>query len=265
MNLAKAALLFTVVTGAGWAQGAGKIPADLRFEVASLKPTVGKQPTYGIRPAPGGQRYEAWNCPIEVMIQAAYRVKPEQIVGGPDWLRTDPYDMEAKAENRSSAEQLHVMLMNLLVDRLALKFHRESRDMRRYTLTVDPGGPRLSSHPGANAGELWIDQTSEKALHIKLTGTASPMDYLAYRLSLLMDRPVVDRTSLDGGYDFTLEYTRDLPLGFPPGAKINGEEPDTSGPTVFQALKQQLGLELKADKGPVEIIVIDSAERPSGN
>ena len=247
------------------AQSPGKIADTLQFEVASLKPTAAQRPDYGIRPAPGGQRYEAWNCPIQVMIQAAYRVKPEQIVGGPGWLRTDPYDMEAKAEKPSSADELHIMLMNLLVDRLALKFHRESRDMRRYSLTVDQGGPKLTPHPGANAGELWIDQSVEKTLHMKLKGTASPMDYLAYRLSLLMDLPVVDRTRLEGGYDFTLEYTRELPVGFPPGAKLNGEEPDTSGPTIFQAVKQQLGLELNADKGPVEVIVIDSAQRPAAN
>jgi uncharacterized protein (TIGR03435 family) len=157
------------------------------------------------------------------------------------------------------------MLINLLVDRLALRFHREFRDMRRYSLTVEQGGPKLTPHPAANAGELWIDQTTEKTLRVKLKGTASPMDYFAYRLSLLMDLPVVDRTRLDGAYDFTLEYTRQLPVGFPPGALLNGEEPDTSGPTVFQAVKQQLGLELKADKGPVEVIVIDSAERPAAN
>ena len=80
-----------------------------------------------------------------------------------------------------------------------------------------------------------------------------------------MDRPVVDLTNLHGGYDFNLEFTRELPPGFPPGGKINGEEPDTSGSTVFAALKQKLGLDLKAQKGPVEVIVIDSADRPTEN
>ncbi len=80
-----------------------------------------------------------------------------------------------------------------------------------------------------------------------------------------LDTEVVDLTSLQGGYDFTLEYTRELPLGFPDGGKVNGEDPDTSGPTVFAAVKQQLGLELKAQKGPVEVIVIDHAEKPSAN
>jgi uncharacterized protein (TIGR03435 family) len=80
-----------------------------------------------------------------------------------------------------------------------------------------------------------------------------------------MDRPVVDLTNLHGGFDFNLEYTRELPPGFPDNGKINGEDPDTSGPTVFDAVKKQLGLELKAQKGPVEVIVIDRAEKPTAN
>ena len=86
------------------AQTPARMPTDLRFEVASLKPSSGQRPGYGIRPAPGGQRYEAWNCPIKVMIEAAYRVKPEQIVGGPGWLDSDRYDMEAKVGKPSSLD-----------------------------------------------------------------------------------------------------------------------------------------------------------------
>lgn len=258
-------LIYPLLAVSLLAQTQAGIPSDLRFEVASLKPSSGQRQDFGIRPAPGGQRYEAWNCPIRVMIEAAYRVKPEQIVGGPGWLDSDRYDMEAKAEKPSTSDQLHVMLINMLVDRLHLKFHREQKDMRRYVLTVAEDGPRLTPHPGANAGDLFIDQTVEKFLHIKLVGTAAPMDYLAFRLSLLMDLPVVDLTNLHGGYDFTLRYTQDLPPGFPQGAKINGEDPDTSGPNVFAALKQQLGLKLASDKGPVEVIVIDHVEKPTVN
>lgn len=258
-------VVYASLAGPILAQTPSRIPPDLRFEVASLKPSAGQRPGYGIRPAPGGQRYEAWNCPIKVMIEAAYRVKPEQIIGGPGWLDSDRYDMEAKAEKPSSADELHVMLVNMLVDRLRLKFHHERREMRRYALTVDKSGTKLTPHPNANAGDLFIDQTVEKILHIKLKATAAPMDYLAFRLSLLMDLPVVDLTGLQDGYDFTLEYTHDLPPGVPEGTKINGEELDTSGPTIFEAVKQQLGLELTAQKGPVEVIVIDNVERPTGN
>jgi bla regulator protein blaR1 len=153
----------------------------------------------------------------------------------------------------------------MLVDRMQLKFHHEKKEMARYALTVDKGGSKLTPHEAANAGEPWVDQTTEKFLHLKLKATSAPMDYFAFRLSQLLDRPVVDLTELKGGYDFTLTYTRELPAGFPEGAKINGEDPDTSGPTLFEALKRQLGLELKPQKGPVDVIVIDHAEKPTAN
>ncbi len=123
------------------AQAPVGIPPDLRFEVASLKPSTGKEEGGGIRPTPGGQRYVALNCPIKLMIQAAYRIKADQIVGGPGWLHTDRFDMAAKAEKPSSADELHVMLMNLLADRLQLKFHHEKRGCKctpsRCTRTED--------------------------------------------------------------------------------------------------------------------------------
>jgi uncharacterized protein (TIGR03435 family) len=199
------------------------------------------------------------------MIQVAYRVKAEQIVGGPGWLDTERFDMEAKAEKPSSADELHVMLMNMLVDRLQLKFHQEKREMQIYALTVDKDGPKLTPHDATNGGDAWIDQTEAPFLHIRLNATYAPVDYFAFRLSQLMDRPVADLTKLHGGYDFSLEYTRELPYGFPEGGKINGQEPDTSGPTIFAAVKQQLGLELRAQKGPVDVIVIDHADMPTGN
>jgi uncharacterized protein (TIGR03435 family) len=242
-----------------------RISPDLRFEVASLKPSTGHEQGGGIRPAPGGQRYVAVNCPIKLMIQVAYRVKAEQIVGGPGWLDTDRFDMEAKAERPSSADELHVMLINMLADRLQLKSHPEKREMQMYALTVSKDGPKLTPHEAANGGDTWIDETEAPFLHVRMKATYAPMDYFAFRLSQLMDRPVVDLTKLHGGYDFDLEYTRELPPGFPVGGKINGEEPDTSGPTIFAAVKQYLGLELRAQRGPVEVIVIDRAERPTGN
>jgi uncharacterized protein (TIGR03435 family) len=173
--------------------------------------------------------------------------------------------MEAKADKPSTLDELHVMLMNMLTERLQLKFHQEKRDMRMYALTVDKGGSKLTAHQAADAGENWIDLNFDQFVHVKAKATASTLSYFAFRLSLVMDRPVVDLTGLPGGYDFNLVYTRDPPPGFPVGGKLNGEELDTSGPTVFAAVKQQLGLELKAQKGPVDVIVIDQAERPTPN
>jgi uncharacterized protein (TIGR03435 family) len=99
-----------------------------------------------------------------------------------------------------------------------------------------------------------------------MQGINARMDFLAFRLSNEeLDRPVVDMTGLEGTYDFEVNYTHQLPLNFPEGGKFNGQEPDTSGPSIFVALKEQLGLELKAEKGPVDVIVIDHAERPTEN
>ena len=247
------------------AQAPKAIPPDLRFDVDSLKLSLPGGRGGGIRPAEGGLRYIANNCSIKTMITVAYRVKPDQIVGGPAWLDTELYDMEAKAEKPSNADELHVMLMNMLVDRLQLKFHHDKKEMKMYALTVDKDGQKLTPHDPQNPHDQWIDQVNEKFLHLKLHATSVPMEYVAFRLATLMDLPVVDLTGLKGNYDFDLTYTRDLPVGFPEGAKINGEDPDTSGPNIFQALKQQLGLELKSQKGPVELIVIDHVDKPSAN
>jgi uncharacterized protein (TIGR03435 family) len=238
---------------------------DPRFEVVSLKPSTGERSGAGIRPTPGGERYVAVNCPLRLMIQVAWRIKAEQIVNGPEWLASDRFDLEAKAGKPSSTDELHVMLMNMLADRLHLRFHYESKEMPIYALLLDKAGPKLTAHAASNAGEVWIDQTEEKALHVKMKATSAPMNYFAFRLGLGMDRPVIDLTGLTGAYDFALEYTRQLPPDFPPGARLNGEEPDTSGPTVYVALKQQLGLALRPQKGLADVLVIDHVERPSEN
>lgn len=137
--------------------------------------------------------------------------------------------------------------------------------MRRYTLAVDKDGTKLTPHQAESASDSRIEVTREKLLHLKFAATAEPMEYIAFEFGQLLDRPVVDMTGLKGGFDFSLAYTMDLPPGFPEGGKINGEEPDTSGPTIFQAVKQQLGLELKPDRGPVPVIVIDHIEKPTAN
>jgi uncharacterized protein (TIGR03435 family) len=198
------------------------------------------------------------------MIQVAYRVKAEQIVGGPSWLDTELYDMEAKAEKPSNIDELHVMLMNMLVDRLHLTFHREKREMPVYALTVDKGGAKLKQNEAANAGEPWIDQATEKFLPLKMTATAVTMDYFAFRLAQSMDRPVVDLTNLTRRIRFQFGVHAGFAARVSRG-KINGEDPDTSGPTVFAAVKQQLGMELKAQRGLADVIVIDHADKPSAD
>jgi uncharacterized protein (TIGR03435 family) len=237
----------------------------LKFEVASIKPSQLGEARYGIRPAPGGERYVASNVTLKQMITVAYRIKADQVAGGPAWLDADHYDMNAKAEHPSSIEELHAMLQDLLADRFQLRFHRESKELPMYALTVDKDGPKLKPHEAQSGGDPWIDQTQDHFPQMTWHATFAPMDFFAWRLSLILDRPVVDQTNLKGGYDFDLKFTQELPPNIQPGALLNGEPIDASGPTIFDAIRRQLGLKLERQKGPVEILVIDRAEKPVEN
>jgi uncharacterized protein (TIGR03435 family) len=239
--------------------------ASLNFEVASLKPSLpgGRG---GIRPAPGGERYLATNLSLRQLITEAFRVKADQVAGGPEWIDTELYDMNAKAARPSSVEELHIMLRNLLADRFKFQVHRESKEMPVYTLTVDTNGPKMQAHEAASAADPWIDEINEKPLHLKWSAKFVPMDYFAWRLSQILDRPVLDQTKLKGGYDFELAFTREPPPALArEGARLNGELVDLSGPTIFEAVRRQLGLKLERQKGPVDIMVIDHVEKPAEN
>jgi uncharacterized protein (TIGR03435 family) len=243
-------------------------PADpnLKFEVATLKASpAGQERTgpCGIRPQPGGQTYSADCTSLKGFLTVVYRIKPDQITGGPAWADNDRFEMRGKAEKPSNADELHVMLRNLLIERCKLQYHFEKKELPIYALTVDKGGPKLTPHEAKNAGDPWIDQTQAQFLHVKMVATFCPLDYLAFRLGQMMDRPVVDMTGLKGGYDFTLEFTRELPPNIPETAQINGSPIDTSGLTVYEAVQKQLGLKLERQKGPAPILVIDHAEKPA--
>lgn len=259
------AVAIVAAIGTVRAQAPAKDPGSLTFEVASVKPSRPGGSVGGIHPAHGGERYLASNAPLKMFITAAYRIKADQVVGGPGWIDSDLFDMEAKAEKPSRIEDLHTMLKNLMAERFHLQFHYETKELPVYVLTVDKGGAKLTPHEAQSAGDPSIDPSSEKPLHRKLKMTSVTMDYFAYGLGTFMDRPVIDQTGIKGGYDFALAYTMDLPPGVSEGAMVNGAPLDTSGPTIFEALRQQLGLRLESRKGPVQIIVIDQVEKPSEN
>jgi uncharacterized protein (TIGR03435 family) len=262
MKYSRIALL---LAGVCWAQELARIDPKLVFEVASFKPSAPDARGGQIKPSAGGERYLADGVPVRLMLQVAYRLKPEQITGGPSWIDTDRFDLNAKAEKPSTSDELHVMLMNLLAERCKLQFHKASKEMAVYAITVDKGGPKLTPHNATNSGDPWITQQTERLLHINLGATAVDMDYFAFRLAQLLDMPVVNQTGIKGGYDFKLEYTRDLPPGIPENAQLNGQPLDTSGPSLVEAMRQQLGLKLEKTRAPVDIIVIDHIEKPTGN
>src|SRR5580700_7493452 len=127
--------LALLVAGALHAQSAPPA-SDLKFEVASVKPSI-VSAFSSIGPAPGGERYLAHSVSLKTMIQTAYRVRADQIAGGPDWLNRDRFDIEAKAAQASSPQQLRAMLQNLLAERFHLQLRTEAKEGPVYLLTVD--------------------------------------------------------------------------------------------------------------------------------
>jgi uncharacterized protein (TIGR03435 family) len=211
------------------AEGAPVSPS-LKLEVAALKPSAPGGRGGGVSPDPGGERYLATNSTIKNLITVAYRIKADEITGGPDWIETDRYDMNAKAERPSSIEELHMMLKNLLADEFKLRFHREMKELPVYALVLDKDGPKMTPHESPSvsetSGETWIaitaDPSPEQILRRNWHATLTPMDYFAFRLGEMLDRPVVNQTQLKGSYDFDLSFTMELPQE--PGSTLSSTE-----------------------------------------
>jgi uncharacterized protein (TIGR03435 family) len=133
------------------------------------------------------------------LITVAYRIKADQVAGAPAWIDADFYDMNAKAERPSTVEELHLMLQDLLADQFKLRFHRKTRERPIYALIVDKDGSKLKPHEAQNAGDPFIDQTVDHFPQMTWHATFAPMNYFAWRLSMILDRPVLDQTKLQGG------------------------------------------------------------------
>ncbi len=224
---------------------------SLKFESSSFLPVQPSGTTLS-RSSQRGDVYAANNVTLKILITEAYSIKDSQIAGGPKWM-DDFYDMTATAERPYTGEQFHAMLQELLTDRFKLRFHREMQERPVYALMVDKDGPKLKPHEGRSAGEPSIDQAQDHFPQTTWHATFAPMDYFAWRLSMILDRPVVDQTALKGGYDFDLKFTQELPPDIRPDALLNGEAIDTSGPPIFEAIRRQLGLKLERQKGPVDV------------
>jgi uncharacterized protein (TIGR03435 family) len=256
------------------------------FQAASIKRDVGLPGLMMVRPEPGGT-LRAQNAPLILLIQNAYQVQAFQVIGGPSWINTDGYDVEAKPEGPADREHVWKMLQTLLADRFQLTLHRETRDVAGYALTAVnaaklpaakadgcvpaapdalPPPPRQGS-PGP-CGRLWI-QMSPNGLNV--TGGRIQMPELVRILGVMTGKPVLDRTETGREFDVKLTFTPDeVTMGLP-GA---GGPHDSGGmrlpsdpekPNLLAALQEQLGLKLSAAKVPVEVLVIDRVERPTAN
>jgi bla regulator protein blaR1 len=219
------------------------------FEVASVKPSPPDATDRSLGTRPGG-RLSTENATVKQLIYFAYDVMPFQVSGGPDWVGSAGFDIEAKpADPNASKEQVRQMVQKLLAERFRLKFHMETKEMPIYALAVGRRGSKLVEDHSENTH---VNMTNSRG---EMTGVKATMPMLASSLSRVLPRQVMDETGLKGTYSFKLQF---LPDQSPP-------RPDEDGASIFTALQEQLGLSLKAGRGPVEVLVVDSAEKPSGN
>jgi uncharacterized protein (TIGR03435 family) len=261
-------------------------PARPAFEVASVKPHSGNEGPRGISFSPSGRF--AWNrMTVRQLLQSAYgELGPKEVDGGPGWLSTDAFDIaatspEALAEMAPDGTPVGLFrrLRTLLEDRFALKAHIESRSRPVYAL--EPAATPVAL--GAGLTRVQIDcaaVTREAAAGRRealpygqqppcslspapgrVRGRAVSMAQLVGVLEAPAGRPVIDRTGLTGSFDLDLRWA----FEFPPGALINGQPAPaaTDGPSIFTAVREQLGLKLEASRADVPVLVIDSVSRPT--
>jgi uncharacterized protein (TIGR03435 family) len=240
--------------------------APSRFEVASIKPSDPGAGGTQIGLSPGGT-FNAKNVTLKALIQNAYEVRDFQISGGPGWLDTQRYDIVAKGQDTGVSEddvrkmtdvQRNLLKENLvsrvrtlLAERFELKVHRETKEMPVYALVITKAGAKIQVGDGPPANSLSVrrDDAGKSAV----TAQGVPLASLVKLLSNQVGRTVLDQTGLKGNYDFKMTFAPDLAAT------------ETDGPSIFTALQEQLGLRLDAQKGPVEVLVIDSAQKASEN
>jgi uncharacterized protein (TIGR03435 family) len=238
------------------------------FEVASIKPSKPDDRNHGWNS--GGDRVAIENYTLRRLIRTAYGLKSDsQVMGGPDWIGKRAFDIEAKFGDAETAKmqkmtgrekfrEARLAVQALLTDRFQLQISQESRSIAVYALEVTKTGAKLKpstpqldddGKPRTDKSHTLNDNNGHlTAIAISMGGFA---DWFVYQPEC--DRVVVDRTGLAGEYDFKLDWTEDRGQGLPPDATLPG---------LFTALHEQLGLELKPDKAPVDVVVVQAAKEP---
>ncbi len=234
--------------------------AQPRFEVASIRPAseaeieaIKRGGRSSLFPEQGisifGNRMTALGLTVVNLIRSAYVLRAPELSDAPDWAANESYDVMAEAESGAalSFPQVRLLLQSLLVDRFQLQFHRETKPSAAYLLVAAKNGPKLKASP-ADAYSTHVTVGSD-AIH--MTVSHATMAQLCARLSTFVGRPVVDQTGLAGVFDATLDFAP--------------EEEESDSPSIFNALREQLGLKLEAGKAPVEVLIIERIERPTPN
>jgi uncharacterized protein (TIGR03435 family) len=229
------------------------------FDVASIRPHPGLATLVAV--SISGSRVTVSAHSLLALITYAYELEPYQVVRGPKWLESDHFDIAARAEGEvtPTRPQVRLMLQQLLATRFQLKSHRETKQLPVFGLVVAKNGPKLRASAPDAESSFRIGGRGQVTV---VTVTKGSVDQLAKQLcGTGLGRPVLDRTGLKGPFDFRLLWSRDQSLDGPelePASTAPGRPP-----TIFTALQEQLGLKLESQKGPVEVLVIDSAKKPS--
>ena len=221
--------------------------ASPAFEVASIKQNLSGSQNSSNRMA--GERYSGTNVSLISLLRTAYALQEFQLAGSPAWAETDKFDIEAKMESGANARDFPLMLQRLLAERFKLVAHREPRQASIYTLVVTRDGPKFKpGDPSKCTGSCGFNASGTS-----INGESVSMEQFAARLSRSIGTHVVDGTSLNGVFDFTLTWLLD--------DRFSGRGA-SANPTLFTAIQEQLGLRLQAGRGPVDTLVIDRAEKP---
>ena len=257
------------------AQTPAAVGASPAFEVASIRRNNSGSDSASVRGQAG--RLAITNNPLRNIIRNAWGLQGFQIVGGPDWINTERWDIVAKAEGNPPSPQMMAMVQALLADRFKLVVHRETRDMPIYALVF----ARADHAPGPKMRPSSTDCAAVMTAAIARGGVPPPPDgkvlcgmrvnngriemnaetmtNFVRNLSPIAGRSIVNKTGLTGGFDLELTWTPDAPAGNAPDATPLAND----GPSLFTAMQEQLGLKLDAQRGPVQVLVIDSAVRPT--
>jgi uncharacterized protein (TIGR03435 family) len=265
----------------------GQSAAPPAFQVASVKRNTDTAfRGMGVRAQPGG-RLTTQNAPLMMLIQNAYSVQAFQVVGGPAWINSEGYDIEAKPEGTADRKQMWLMLQTLLADRFKLVLHRDTKELPVWALSVTKGGLKQPPPkeggcatfapdapppaPGALGTPCGKIRVMGLPAGVRMEGSKVPMAELIRTLAMVLGRPVLDKTEFTSEFEVRLDFTPDETTAGLPGAgglgDPGGPRPptDPSSPSISAALQEQLGLKLGSAKGPVEVLVIDRVERPTAN
>lgn len=232
------------------------------FDVATIKPSIPDRP--GKLFTVKGRQVLTINTTTYDLLTFAYDLHARQITGGPSWLESERYDVTGQpvGQGQPTLTQMRAMIRQLITDRFKLAFHREQRELSVYAITVANGGPKMTKNDSNPNG---LPNLIFRGLGVLPVTNATIGDLAGVLQSAVLDRPVVDKTGLQGRYDYTLTWTPDETQFAGLGVRVPPPSADATAPGLFTAFQEQLGLKLESTKAPVDVIVIDRIDKPSEN